>query len=250
MAESTQSVGAERGRPVSSGASTARFELPAAGFVFGELFERVPDARVELEPTVAGPTDHAVVVVRADKRERTAVEDALRADSDIVAVERFGEQPNGWMYRVTWDGHPRRLVDWLVAGGVTLLSVRGRAGQWRFRLVAPDRDMLARAHEILEESDCEVECRRISTFEGEPSAQRTLTERQHTALVEAFEMGYYNIPRNVRAADLAEELGISHQALSERFRRAHKRLVENDLFIDDTQREKSTDRHGGDCTHD
>ena len=41
----------------------------------------------------------------------------------------------------------------------------------------------------------------------------------------AFEAGYYNIPRDVTSEELAAELDVSHQALSERFRRGHKQLV-------------------------
>lgn len=233
MSESVQSVGAERGRPASRGASTARFELPAEGFALGEVFERVTDARIELEPTVASPVDHAVVIIRADECERNAVETALRVAPGVATVERLDVRPNGWSYAVTWNGSPRRLIQRLVAVGVTLLSVRGHAGQWYFRLVAPDRDMLARAYEILEDTGCTADCKHISTFDDKSSGRCTLTDSQHTALVEAFKRGFYNIPRDLRAADLAEELGISHQALSERFRRAHGRLVENELFIDE-----------------
>ena len=51
--------------------------------------------------------------------------------------------------------------------------------------------------------------------------------------MKAFEAGYYNIPRSISAEELATDLGISHQALSARFRRAHSQLVESELVINE-----------------
>ena len=41
------------------------------------------------------------------------------------------------------------------------------------------------------------------------------------------------MPREVTSQDLADEFDISHQALSERFRRATKNLVASTLAVDE-----------------
>jgi hypothetical protein len=115
--------------------STAVFDLPAGAFALADLFERVPDARAELDPTIANPADHALVVVHAD--DERAVDAAVRSDTGVAAVERFGERADGWAYRITWEGRPHRLIRRLVAAGVTVLSVRGQGGRWRLRVLAP-----------------------------------------------------------------------------------------------------------------
>ena len=217
-------------RQASSEASTARFDLPAEGFALASLFERVPGARVDLDPTIANPDAHALVVVRTDGHEH-AVDTALRSAPGVGAVERFGERTAGWTYRVTWEGRPRRLIQRLVAADVTLLSAQGQSGQWKFRLLAPDREGISQADDILDDLDCAAECRSISTFEGEGRTRSGLTDEQREALIEAFELGYYNIPRDVTAEELADHLGISHQALSERFRRAYRQLIETELVV-------------------
>jgi predicted DNA binding protein len=215
---------------VDTAASTARFTLPAEGFALAEFFERVPDARVECESAVANPTDHALLVVRADNRENP-VDTALRADPSVATVERFGERADGWTYRVTWEGRPRRLIQRLVAADVTLVSARGRGGQWQLRLLAPNREGIGRAHEIMDDLDCGDKCRSISSLDGDGSNRSELSDNQHEALVEAFEAGYYNVPRDVTAAEVATGLGISHQALSERFRRAYRSLIATELVV-------------------
>ena len=225
----------ERTRPVSAptpqtpstvtDASTARFELPAARFALVELFERVPDAAIEVEPAVANPDDHALLMIEADAYR--AVDAALRSSPSIAAVERFGREEHRARYRVTWEGHARRVLRGLVAEGVTLVGLHGASGRWKLRVLAPDRTAITRAHDALEDLGCDPSCRSITTFGDGWANHPGVSDKQHKTLARAFELGYYDIPRGVTMEELAGDLGISHQALSERFRRAHKELIED-----------------------
>ena len=231
MTESVQSADIDRTQLSSKSASTAQFVLPADGVAFSDLFERIPNARIEIISTVASPANHGIVVVRADEHERDTVDAALQADSTVMTAQYCGKRSGGWSYHIEWSDRPRSLMRQLTAEGLMLLSVQGYADWWRFRLLASDWDMLARGHEILEGSGRKAECKRISSFERQHSEDEMLTKKQREALIEAFEAGYYDIPRNVVATDLASQLNISHQALSERVRRAHKRLIKDELFV-------------------
>jgi predicted DNA binding protein len=236
MPESIRPVSAPTARipSATTDASTARFVLSAEDFALADLFERVPDARVECEAAVANPDDHALLVIKTDGREHD-IDTALRSAPSVAALERFGERANGWTYRVTWTGRPRRLIHRLVAANVSLVSVQGRSGEWQLRLLASDRGGIARAHEIMENLDCEADCRSISTVDSERSNGSGLTAEQHEALVTAFEEGYYSVPRDVTADELSSDLGISHQALSERFRRAYHQLIETELIVNEEE---------------
>lgn len=65
------------------------------------------------------------------------------------------------------------------------------------------------------------------TRDGEPEpAGEGLTDRQQEALRTAYEMGYFEIPRRASLEAIAEELGISASAASERLRRAETQLLE------------------------
>ncbi|HET7322986.1 MAG TPA: helix-turn-helix domain-containing protein [Halococcus sp.] len=233
MAESTsvESTQTPQSSVTTTDASTARFDVPATAFAFADLFERIPDARVELDTTVAMPDDHTLLVVRTDGCEYT-VDTALRLAQSVKTAERFDEREDGWTYRVRWKGRPRRFIQRLVAADVTLLSANGQSCRWTFRLLAPDRTGISRAHDIMADLDCEADCQRISTFEGGETDSTGLTDEQREALVAAFEAGYYDIPRNVTADDVADSLDISHQALSERFRRAYRHIVETEFAVE------------------
>ncbi|WP_264780837.1 helix-turn-helix domain-containing protein [Haladaptatus sp. T7] len=56
-----------------------------------------------------------------------------------------------------------------------------------------------------------------------------LTEQEHETLRSAMERGDYEISRWVTTTGLDEELGVSHQAVSEQLRRGHRCLVEHGL---------------------
>ena len=97
MAERTSPVSTSTS-PVarrSTDASTTRVTLPAEGLALTRLFERVPNVRVEFEPTVANATDHSLLVVHADDHERGAVETSIESDGGVAAVEFLTEREDG-----------------------------------------------------------------------------------------------------------------------------------------------------------
>ena len=73
---------------------------------------------------------------------------------------------------------------------------------------------------------------RVYGLSGLEETQHNLTEQQYDTLTRAVEQGYYDVPREMNAKELADELDISHQALSERFRRGTKNLVNSTLLVD------------------
>lgn len=104
-------------------------------------------------------------------------------------------------------------------------------GQWNFRVLFPDRSGISATNDhglsfILE---------RLHGVDEYHRVQFDLTNTQHETLVEGYEQGYYEIPREIDAAALAESLDISHQALSERLRRATGNLIENALVVDEDE---------------
>lgn len=52
-----------------------------------------------------------------------------------------------------------------------------------------------------------------------------LSDKQMETLQTALECGYFEVPRGITLKELAKELGCSHQATSERLRRANNRIV-------------------------
>ena len=68
--------------------------LPAEDFALTDLFERIPDVRIECESTVVTSDDCTLLVVETDGDEHD-VDTALQTDAGVAASDCFGEHPDG-----------------------------------------------------------------------------------------------------------------------------------------------------------
>jgi len=73
----------------------------------------------------------------------------------------------------------------------------------------------------------------VCEMNDQPAGRYGLTDAQFEALATAWERGFYTVPREVELVDIAADLGISHQALSERLRRGIDALIQDTLMVDD-----------------
>jgi len=101
-------------------------------------------------------------------------------------------------------------------------------------LELPDREALIELLSALETRELSVVTRDIRR-QGESIEQSvqidlgTLTTKQRRALELALRNGYYERPREIDLATLAERLGISKSAVSQRLRSAERKLIEDAL---------------------
>lgn len=63
------------------------------------------------------------------------------------------------------------------------------------------------------------------------SAQYGLTPKQRETLVTALELGYFDVPQRSTMEDVAEEVGVSQQAVSKRLRHGHSNLITSALTV-------------------
>jgi predicted DNA binding protein len=130
---------------------------------------------------------------------------------------------------VEWCARAERLVEAFLSERGTVLAASCEEGSWFVRVLYPTRTCLSRVANRCQAADFQFDIKRIYGLDGGREERFDLTDKQQTALEAALKSGYYGIPRETNAAQLATELDVSHQALSERLRRAHKSLVENAL---------------------
>ena len=209
----------------------SEISVSASTFVLGETLEAVPEATFDIERVVAHDTDRVLPFVWASADSREALEDAMEEDASVANVDLLSDLEDEWLYRMEWVSQVEFVVHALLEEQATVLNAHSEDGQWHLRLLFPDRASLSRTYEFCEEHDIRLDVKTIYEMDSERHGRFGLTEEQSEALSAAFEHGYYEVPRGVSVEALAEELGISHQALSERFRRAHGNLVENTLII-------------------
>lgn len=212
--------------------------IPCEEFALAETFSRVPEASFQCESTIeCGESVLPLLWARSTREEE--LDAALRDDSTTERVTLLTDTGERRLYRLRWTSHVRFPVNLLTSDGATILDMAANSWKWTARMLFPSRRALSETVELCEEYDISLELKKISHVGKQASGQYGLTTTQYDSLRLAAERGYYNIPRSAKLDDLAAEAGISHQAYSERLRRATGSLVEQTLL------DTSPAKHGG-----
>lgn len=207
----------------------AEFSVPASDFVLGRALSEAAWLAIEIEQAI--PTGGATVpyfwVVGDDEG---AVEDVLERDPGLSGYEVVDELDDRRLYRATWDAAADTLLQVIASHDVVLLEAGGDADSWRFKFRFPDGQNLAAFRTSCREADVDLELTRLfNLVEPVIEEHRRLTETQRSTIELAYEAGYFEVPRRVTLTDLADELGISDQAVNERLRRGLNGLIESTL---------------------
>ncbi|WP_049998562.1 helix-turn-helix domain-containing protein [Halococcus sediminicola] len=213
----------------------AEFSIPIAEFALSETLERQPDMVFEVDRVVAHDTTHVVPFVRATQGDFGELTEILEADTSVEEVELLANVEGESYYRMVWINRAE-IIGYMVAEqGATVHEAIASDDEWHLRVFFPERRGLSATNDYARENGFTLDVTAIYGLGDLEEAQHNLTKQQYDTLTTAVERGYYDIPRGTNAKELANELDISHQALSERFRRATKNLVKNSLLVDEDE---------------
>lgn len=109
-------------------------------------------------------------------------------------------------------------------------------GGWEwYRVMAFSEQDIKRLFKDLEKRHCDVEVTSRKTISEESvhssllipvgSLLNSLTEKQTRALIAALDNGYYNLPRNASAIEIAQRLGIPRTSFVDHLRKAENKLI-------------------------
>ena len=192
----------------------------------------VPEMRVSIEQQTLRDSKPFALTFWAGGDDFGAFEDALADDPTVrdAAVLAAVDDQRLYQVELTEEGESQMSYHaWADLGGVFLSSERVDDG-WRIRIRFPDRERLRDYVESCKRRGLTLDLRQLYDADARDRDGLGLTERQRETLRTATEMGYFEVPRRVELEDLADELGVSRQAVSERLRRANKRLVEDTVL--------------------
>ena len=207
------------------------FRVPADSFALSETLRSVSDLVIEIERVVAaGELLTPYFWVSGDSLDE--FDDAARGDSTVSNLQRLDEFDDATLYRADWTDNIEAIVYVYTHIGAVILEATGQSGEWVLRMRFDDRDRLDQFRQYCIENDVAFDLSRLYEISHPHSGgQYGLTPKQYEALTAAWEMGYFQLPREATLTDVADELGISQQALSDRLRRAHDALIANTLRI-------------------
>ena len=200
------------------------FSLPPDDFALGSALAPGVDVEVALEAVV--PVSHARVpfvwVTGGDLDAFERAASAADSVSDLRLLERFDD---GALYRFEWSPAADGVLAALAEHGAAVLEAT-RLRRWRFRVRFHDHDHLREFHAFCRSNDVDVSVTRVAVLRDASGAgpRFDLTPEQREALVLAVRGGYFEVPRRTDLTAIADELGISQQATSNRVRRGVDRV--------------------------
>lgn len=198
----------------------AEFSLPRSDLLLG----RVPTdwaGRVAFERFVSAPaTPLSFLRVSGDAEAFVA---SARADAAVESLVELDAAPAWTRYQLSWSSSARSVLKPLLR---TATVVEAAASErWTFRLRFAEFDDVAAFRQRIDDTSVSLELRRLHEGSRVEETDQRMTDLQRRTLAVALREGYFEVPRSATLSDLAAELGVSKQAVSERLRRALSLLV-------------------------
>jgi predicted DNA binding protein len=212
-------------------ATIVEVELPTTEFALSGTLSELDNIEFEVERFVAQDADHVMPFVWVTGNDRDRIKGAPERDASVENLELLSELDGEWLYRMDWIDQIQAVVQILVEEKGSILAAFGDESGWQLRVLFSDRDSLSRTYEYCREAGLTLDIRSIYELDDGREGRFGLTEEQQDTLEAAFKRGYFDVPRKITLTDLAGELGISHQALSERLRRGEKSVLKNTVII-------------------
>lgn len=206
----------------------AEFTVAPEQFVLGQVLSRASDIEVEMERVV--PSSQRVmpyIWVRGD--DLASFEEAIQSSDYVEEVVPLDVLDNRGLYRVEWSEDVRSLIYAMAAFDATILEANS-TGQWFFRIRFEDQNRVAEFNEFLNDRGIDITMTRLYRLhEGERERPFGLTETQQRVLSLAIERGYFEVPRRATLRDIAAELDVSEQSVSETIRRGANKVLKQTL---------------------
>lgn len=208
----------------------AEFTITSDQFLLGRLLKEHPDLSVEIERVVPA-SKRVMPYVWGYGDELDRFETAMQEQSEIKSLIVLDRLPDSALYKIEWEEPVQNVITGIAETNATILEAHG-GEEWLFRIRFDDHAGLAAFHNYCVEHGITYHLNRVYSLRDESVANLLygLTNAQREVLVKAVELGYFKVPREVTFAELAEEFGISEQAVSERVRRATDKVLQQALF--------------------
>lgn len=226
-----------------------RGSVPADEFALNHSLTSIPDLVVEVERIVETGDEAVMPLLWVRGGERSEIEAAFDDDPTVDEVELVAAVEDEYMYKMQWVDHIDLILQMLTNAEATILDAYGHGDTWTLRMMYPKRDKLSAIHDFCNGHGLSFEVESVRDMEGNPAGRFGLTDEQFEALTTGARRGLFTVPRESTIEELAAELDISHQALSERIRRGTEALIEDTLLVgapdasdDDESEDERTER--------
>ena len=206
--------------------------VPADQFALAETFTAHPDLTFRIEKLVTTGENAVMPWLWTRNVPSDELEGTLREDRTVDSVELLTKHEDESLYEMKWIDNIQLILQMITNSEATVIDAIGEGGQWKLRVLYPERGEYSKTSEFCETHGVDFGVASIRDVDRSSASRYGLTSEQRDTIVEATRRGFFKIPREITLEELSDEMGVSHQALSERLRRGHEALVENTLLFE------------------
>ncbi|QFU84756.1 helix-turn-helix domain-containing protein [Natronorubrum aibiense] len=206
------------------------FSVPTDAFALHYTLEQIQEITIETERVVAtevGLTNYFWVSgCNLDEFETVS-----EKDPSIQNLRRLDEFDRATLFRAEWTEQVDAIIFAYLEIGATILEATGSHDEWHFCMRFDTHDRLDQFQDHCDDQGISFRLTKLHEItQPHTGSQFGLTEKQSEALVTAWKMDYFTTA-NVTLADVASELGITPQSLSERLQRGYQSLIANTIVV-------------------
>lgn len=207
-------------------------EVDAQDFELGRVFSTLSSATtIELESLVPLP-GATTPTVWISNGEHESLEERIGTHPTVGMVEQIEHLNERSLYALEWSLEYDHLFRHFRDENVHIVAATGSANAWEFTLRFQTHQSLSTFQDYCETIQVDINVLGVYNIpEQQPDEAFGITQPQQEALMLAVREGYYDLPRGCSTDELADQLGISDQAVTERLRRAIATLTRNTLMI-------------------
>lgn len=202
--------------------------IPSDAFDLGQALQDHTSLEMELVRFV--PTsDGFVPYIRVQAEDRGAFESSLEDDGRIASFAHQNSEGKKHLYSIDWADEFGGLLESIRGHDVYIRRAVGTESVWRFWLFSPNHESVSEFSAAIRDQDIPLDVHRIKQAEA-PVTVHGMTERQRKVVSRAFELGYFETPKQSTLEPIAREMGISPQAVSGLLNRGLNNLLRNTLL--------------------
>lgn len=200
--------------------------------VLSPTIDAVPAMTIYRDGRLAADPRSAPLFYTVTGTEPAAFETALETDHTVTDRMCVAANDERHTYRLRLTPEVTVVSGRAAELGIRTVQATSENGGWRLRIQAPDHDALGAFRTHCRDRGVGFRIDQLCQSEAPRGRRPMLSDDQRTALVTAYEEGYFDVPRQASQTDLADALDVSGSAMSQRLRRAMAHLVSSTLRTD------------------
>lgn len=209
----------------------ASVTVPSQSFALHETLSTAPDTSIEAERLATHSTEEVLPFLWTTGGDAVSFHEAIQDDPTVVTATIVEETDESRLYQITWDEAFIDFINEIIDQHATILEAKATNTSWQLQLRFTEEHLVSSFQDHFTERGYEFEVNQLYSPTSSRQREYGLTPEQYDTLVTAVQKGYFNIPRSITNTELADTLGISSNATSQRIRRASTNLIQNTLII-------------------